>query len=473
MLCNPFLPLDVCIPDGEPHIFGDRLYIFGSHDALGGDRFCPLPYESWSAPLSDLSAWRRDGVIYSAQQDPDYCAEKDAMYAPDVVQGPDGRYYLYYSMAGFTNPIQVAVCDTPAGRYEYYGAVRTPDGQPLRQGLTFDPAVTNENGCVRLYYGWSLADDETCANLTPEQLAQMDLQAFDKHPEDLPAGEYSHMGANVVELEADMLTVKGDVKRIVPGQYSAYGTSFEEHPFFEASSVRKIGDTYYFIYSSRHQHELCYATSKYPDRDFVYQGRLISNGDLGLDGNTARRAITGNNHGSLIQLNSSWYIFYHRQTHKTTFSRQACAEPIQFENGKFFQAELTSSGLAGTLPAAGRYPAPICCHLYRGEMPHQNLPPITQPLPHITHSGSTHYIAEVLDGTVIRYRYFAFDGAATLKLCVRGSCDGTLTAAVGNSEPVAVKVYPSAEWTVYTAPICATGCLPLTLEYTGAGMLEL
>lgn len=29
---NPFLPIEEYIPDGEPHIFGDRLYLFGSHD---------------------------------------------------------------------------------------------------------------------------------------------------------------------------------------------------------------------------------------------------------------------------------------------------------------------------------------------------------------------------------------------------------------------------------------------------------
>ena len=29
---NPYLPSYEYIPDGEPHIFGDRLYIYGSHD---------------------------------------------------------------------------------------------------------------------------------------------------------------------------------------------------------------------------------------------------------------------------------------------------------------------------------------------------------------------------------------------------------------------------------------------------------
>ena len=57
---NPFLPLWEYTPDGEPHIFGDRIYLFGSHDTEGGDRYCSN--------------------------------------APDVVQGKDDRYYLYYTL---------------------------------------------------------------------------------------------------------------------------------------------------------------------------------------------------------------------------------------------------------------------------------------------------------------------------------------------------------------------------------------
>ena len=35
-----------------------------------------------------------------------------------------------------------------------------------------------------------------------------------------------------------------------------------------------------------------------------------------------RLATTGNNHGSIVEIKGQWYIFYHRQTHKTIFSRQ-------------------------------------------------------------------------------------------------------------------------------------------------------
>ena len=56
---------------------------------------------------------------------------------------------------------------------------------------------------------------------------------------------------------------------VAPGcEYSA-GTGFEGHEFFEAPSMRKIGDMYYLIYSSIVMHELCYAVSKDPTGAFV------------------------------------------------------------------------------------------------------------------------------------------------------------------------------------------------------------
>ena len=58
---NPFLPLNEYIPDGEPHVFGDRVYIFGSHDREGGYTFCMEDYVTYSAPVDDLSDWRYEG----------------------------------------------------------------------------------------------------------------------------------------------------------------------------------------------------------------------------------------------------------------------------------------------------------------------------------------------------------------------------------------------------------------------------
>lgn len=50
---NPYLPHNVYIPDGEPHVFADRVYVFGSHDKEGGSTYCSGPYEVWSALVND------------------------------------------------------------------------------------------------------------------------------------------------------------------------------------------------------------------------------------------------------------------------------------------------------------------------------------------------------------------------------------------------------------------------------------
>ena len=120
---NPYLPLYEYIPDGEPHVFGDRLYLYGSHDRFDGRKFCENDYVCWSAPVTDLADWRYEGVIYHRTQDPRMPHGEHELWAPDVVQGKDGRYYLYYCPDDKVKSIGVAVCDTPAGHYMFYGVV--------------------------------------------------------------------------------------------------------------------------------------------------------------------------------------------------------------------------------------------------------------------------------------------------------------------------------------------------------------
>ena len=80
------------------------------------------------------------------------------MYAPDVAQGIDGRYYLYYFL-GYTSRIGVAVCDTPAGQFEFLDYVHYPDGTLLGEKgepLQFDPGVlVDDDGQVYLYTGFA------------------------------------------------------------------------------------------------------------------------------------------------------------------------------------------------------------------------------------------------------------------------------------------------------------------------------
>ena len=41
---NPYLPSYEYIHDGEPHVFGDRVYVYGSHDRFNGGGFCMNDY---------------------------------------------------------------------------------------------------------------------------------------------------------------------------------------------------------------------------------------------------------------------------------------------------------------------------------------------------------------------------------------------------------------------------------------------
>lgn len=150
---NPFLPLTEYIPDGEPHVFGNRVYLYGSHDKANFDRFCVRDYTVWSAPVDDLSDWKCHGVTYRKEQDPRSKPGKPVdYYAPDCVRGNDGRYYLYYCAMGPNTknfgPMSVAVSDDPGGPFAYLGDIRYPDGTPVLKYLTNDPAVLNDNGRI-------------------------------------------------------------------------------------------------------------------------------------------------------------------------------------------------------------------------------------------------------------------------------------------------------------------------------------
>lgn len=470
---NPYLPLYEHVPDGEPHVFGDRVYIYGSHDKEGGNAFCMLDYVTYSAPIDDLTSWRYEGVIYKASQDPNY-ENHPYMYAPDVVKGNDGRYYLYYSLAGGTKTkswaswiMSVAVCDTPNGKFEFLGNVQYKDGTIVKDFLMFDPGVFNDNGRIFMYYGFNSFGNELPLN---EQ-----GPFHDKTMEEILENPYR---SAYVELEDDMITVKHKPKQLLP--HNTKGTSFEGHTFFEASSMRKFGDTYYFVYSPREcNHELCYATSKYPDRDFTFGGVLISNGDIELNGRLPkdRVARTGNNHGSLEYINGEYYIFYHRQTHKDDYSRQACAEKIKMEeDGSFKQVEITTSGLNnGPLKAKGVYPAVICCNLTNGNMPHDECHDI---YPHITNNGDERYIAEIENGTLIGYKYFEFDETAKIGIVYRNGYktpNGKILVRLGEKYTYKYEINtPSTkEWTKAEAIVHIDGTAPLFFEYQGEGAIEI
>ena len=448
---NPYLPSWEYVPDGEPYVFGDRVYVYGSHDFYDGEAFCLGDYVCWSASVHDLGNWKYEGVIYPKTADP---LNKDGhmcLYAPDVTVGPDGRYYLYYVLDK-VSVVSVAVCDTPAGKYEFYGYVHYEDGTKLgdREGdePQFDPGVLTEGDQTYLYTGFCGRGDKT------------------RH------------GAMFTVLGPDMLTVKKAPVIVVPGSCYSEGTAFEGHAFFEAPSIRKKDGRYFFIYSSEVMHELCYATSDKPEGPFVYGGILNSNCDKGIDSYKPAdmcMAYGANNHGSMVEINGSWYIFYHRHTNNTWYSRQVCAEKLEFAaDGSAKQAELTSCGLnGGPLSDYGEYPAYIACNIFTAK----HAMYVESGAPCVKQEGgdgdmNPGYVKGITGDTVIGYKYFDMKDVKGIKIKTRGYFNGTVEAALTwDGEAIgSAKIDYSNIWTdrvISFAPV--SGVNALYFRFAGNG----
>lgn len=482
---NPFLPLNEYIPDGEPHVFGNRVYLYGSHDAAGSRRFCVKDYTVWSAPVDDLSDWTCHGVIYNKSQDkraqgrpkdkfPDY-------YAPDCVQGNDGRYYLYYCAMGPNvrpfGPMSVAVSDRPEGPFEYYGDIKNADGSPLLTYLTNDPAVINDDGRIYLYYGWAIPRDMRSKILAPlYRFVQSKL--FARPIKEIKNTKPSIMGCAVCKLEDDMLTVKTPPKLVLHSKTTAKrGTSAYIHAFYEAASIRKFGGQYFLVYSSGHNNELAYAVSKFPDRDFEVRGAVISNSDLGLRGNTKPKAPAGTIHGGIERIGDRYYVFYHRCTHGTDFSRQACAEEIKIlSDGYIEQVGITSCGLnGGSLKGEGKYPAAICCHLY-GKAPYKLGNGRGTKYPRVCEENGKVFVKDVAGGTTLGYKFFSFNGRGGFVVRFRGNARGELEVSCEEKGPVlaSVKISPSRAWREADCTVnFPKGDFPLYLCFIGRGKLDI
>ncbi|MDF2843778.1 MAG: Xylan 1,4-beta-xylosidase [Herbinix sp.] len=345
---NPYLPGWEYIPDGEPRVFGDRVYIYGSHDSAGSDKFCDYKLKVWSAPKDNLNNWTCHGVSFQTRDDDGKVSDTPwtdgELYAPDVVE-KDGKYYLYAYI--FYAKGCVGVSDRPEGPFELLSQYKVPENSPklLDEAVFVDPGVlVDDDGRVYIYCGFE--------------------------------------GSYMAEINAD------NMYEIMDGtfQLDIIPTS-EPYRFFEACSPRKVGDTYYMIYSPNPGSRLVYATSKSPTGPFEYRGILVDNG-VDYPG--------GNNHGSICNIDGQWYIFYHRMTNGSIMSRRACVERIEMQpDGSFHQVEMTSLGFEKSLSPYEITPADLACVL-KGDCI------ITEK------NVFTRLVTNITDGSIIGYKYYDF-----------------------------------------------------------------
>lgn len=443
---NPYLPLWEHLPDGEPRVFEDpdqpgkyRVYIIGSHD-VRFTSYCGPDIKAWSAPVEDLTNWRDEGSIFTYPIE----GQWDVMYAPDLVEikRKDGtkEYYLYPHSRGRFREAMVAKGSRPTGPFTPVNL--NEDGTKTLPGsiFGFDPAVyvdyitdpkdpDFETG-FRAYGFWGF-QRSSAGQLDPKTMYSL------------------RPGTEIIPYFIPASSRYGVVKDPAGTTYPALfpGEDLGSFNFFEAASIRKIGNKYVWVYSgysgpeyglSSTNSALRYAYGDSPLGPWKSGGVLVdSRGPvLNEDGTALLTGYSGHNtHGSVQLINDQWYVFYHRAPRGFGFARQPVVAPITVkwdekpvsEGGKvvikgydpftadniwtakdsqgkeYTGAEVTSEGfhIYGLDPYQ-YYSAGFACYLSNIGSQQDSWDIWDNNMP----------IANVKNGNIIGYKYFGFGGLA-------------------------------------------------------------
>ena len=329
MAQNPYLPLWEHLPDGEPRVFEDpdhpgkfRAYIIGSHDVTY-TAYCGPDIRMWSAPVEDLSQWRDEGPIFTWFVN----GQWDTMFAPDLVETVDKQtgkktYWLYPHSRGWQRVPMVCKGDRPNGPFTPVNL--TEDGTKCLPGslIDFDPSVFIETITNKkdkdFDKGYRAYVDQNTMFSKREGTELIDpfipASSFDGRLLDKPGSEYKalYKGQNPLDFN-----------------------------FFEASSIRQVGNKYVMVFSGYSGKEyglgntnsaLRYAYGDSPLGPWRAGGVLVDSRGVVLKEDGAKLITTNaahNTHGSLQEINGQWYVFYHRPPRGFGNARQAMVAPVK------------------------------------------------------------------------------------------------------------------------------------------------
>ena len=339
---NPILPLEHHVPDGEAHVMPDgKLYIYGSYDLLE-DLYCSEEYHVVSS--EDMKHWEVHPVSLRGQDIP-------------WVNDPDAPKYPGIDWNNPTPFIQKMLSETP----EEKEAFEAEDTSPKRP-LLFAPDCLSRHGKYYLYFclsddseGVAVSDSPAgpftdpiqlpCGGIDPAVFIDDDGQAY---------YYWGQLSSHGVKLHEDMISFQGEVADNLVTE--------ERHFFHEGSSMRKIGDTYYYVYADMERGRptsLGYATGKSPLGPFTYRGIIIDNDNCD--------PASWNNHGSIEQVNGQWYVFYHRCSRGRKEYRRLCIEKIEIlPDGRIPEVKMTSQGVGEPFAPGEKIMGYQACEVHGG-----------------------------------------------------------------------------------------------------------
>jgi hypothetical protein len=447
---NPYLPLWEHLPDGEPRVFEDpdqpgkyRAYIIGSHDVTY-TAYCGPDIRMWSAPVEDLSQWRDEGPIFTWFVN----GQWDTMFAPDLVCTTDrttGKktYWLYPHSRGWRRTPMVCKGDRPNGPFTPVNL--TADGTQCLPGslIDFDPSVFIENITDKkdkdydtgyrayVFYGFQ--------HSTAVELDQNTM--YSKREGTAPIDPFIPASSR----DGKLLDKEGsEYKALYKGQNPL------DFNFFEASSIRQVGNKYVMVFSGYSGKEyglgntnsaLRYAFGDSPLGPWRSGGVLVDSRGVVLNEDGSRLIETNaahNTHGSLQEINGQWYVFYHRPPRGFGNARQPMVAPVKItwdkkpvakggvvkitgydpyvkgnewvaaaSNGNTYTgAEVTSEGFQiFGLPPYAYYSAGLACFMYG---------PNSNQWMQDNHDvwNNSMDLAGIQNGGIVGFKYFGFGGLA-------------------------------------------------------------
>ena len=274
--------------DPSGHVFGDRLYIYPSHDRESGipendngDHFDMKDYHVLCLDDPDQPEARDLGCILDVKDIP-WAGRQ--LWDNDVVE-KDGRYYLIFCVKDKTDTFHlgVAVSERPEGPFK-----ALPD--PIRGRYSIDPCVfKDDDGEIYVYFGgiWGGQLQRYRDNRSLENAH-------------LPEGSEPALPSRVVRMTADVTQFAEEPKPLIITDDNGEPLRADDpHRFFEASWMHKKDGIYYFSYSTGDSHLLCYATSTSPYGPFRFGGELL------------QPVVGWTTHHSIVEWRGRWFLLHH------------------------------------------------------------------------------------------------------------------------------------------------------------------
>lgn len=296
--------------DPSAHVFGDRIYIYPSHDVDAaptendnGDHFQMRDYHCLTMDTIDQPQAHDEGRVLDVDDIP--WASRQ-LWDNDVVE-KEGRYYMVFCAKDFNDIFRlgVAVADRPEGPF-------IPQPDPIRGSYSIDPCLFKDD------------DSEVYCCFGGIWGGQLQMYAGNSRLEEthLPKGTEPAIRPRIARMADDMLQFAELPREIEILDAAGQPMMAEDpHHFFEASWMFKLGGKYIFSWSTGDTHLICYAVGHSPYGPFRFKGEML------------QPVVGWTSHHSVCRVGEEWYLFHHDSVPSggRTWLRSLKVKPLEFD----------------------------------------------------------------------------------------------------------------------------------------------